>query len=230
MKKLLLLTTLIFSIKVSSQTDSTRLQHRHELGADITGLLSQFLNLTSSTSLRPMPTYIIGYRFYFQNASIRAGIGGSYSKNPVTNYRVNDEPRVFYNAQTSYSFRIGFEFVKELSKRWQTFYGIDFRPAIYSIDYQAQFSNGGYIVGNKENATTYGFAPLLGFRYHLNSRVSLITEASFVYFIQNSNTQKTYLSQELSQFPFKENDKVIQSTTTGASFSQPLFLTLAVRL
>ncbi len=231
MKKLIVISFLLSAFNTFSQSDSIKNQRRHELGADITGLLSQFFNLNNSTNYyAPSPIYFITYRYHLKKSNIRFGIGGTYFKNSMSGYKVNSEEKIFYNTSTNGSVRIGYEFVSELSKKWQAFYGLDFRPSISNNDNQAQFSNGGYINGYKNKATTYGFAPLIGFRFKINDRVSITTEASFSYNIQNSSSQKTYLSQDLSTYPFIPNDNTIKTTNISASFNQPLFLIFIVNL
>jgi hypothetical protein len=232
MKNLIVISILLSSINIYSQSDSAYKKHRHELGADITGLLSQFFNLNASNInyQNNIPTYYITYRYHLKKSNIRFGVGGSYYKTSISGYKVDGEDKVFYNSQTNYSLRIGYEFVSELSKKWQAFYGLDFRPTVSNNDNQAQFSNAGYIIGYKAKSTTYGFAPLLGFRFRINDRVSITTEASFSYNIQNSSNQRTYKSQDNSTYPNMPDDKEVKSTNVAASFSQPIFLIFTVKL
>lgn len=230
MKKLLLLIALFTTFAASSQTDSSKKQHRHELGVDVTGLLNQFLNLNSNPyATYDYPVYLMSYRYCLKKGNIRFGVGGYYYKNPVV-YEVYGFPRVFYNTQKNVSVRIGYEFVNQLSKKWQAFYGLDFRPGINIIDNQAVYSNSGYIYWNTENSTTYGFAPLLGFRYNLNDRVSILTEASFTYFTKKSETLRSFFSQDPALYPRDPDLEFANTRTEGVSFNPPIFLTLAVRL
>jgi hypothetical protein len=232
MKKLITLTLLISTLNLLSQTDSSLLKHRHEVGVDITGLLSQFFNLyNSNTSINtPNPTYLITYRYHFSKSNIRFGVGGTYFRNPSTGYTVNGEPQTFYNTSTHFSIRIGYELVSELSKKWQAFYGLDFRPSIANDNNEAQYSQGNYIYGYKRNTTTYGLAPIIGVRFRINERVSITTEASFSYYVQNSTQIKTYISQNTTLYPPKPDDKSINTKTVSASFNQPLYLILTLRL
>lgn len=231
MKKLIFFSILFASINFYAQKDSTTKKQKHELGADITGLLGQFFNLNSSNTVQAnIPNYYVTYRYHLKKSNIRFGIGGSYSKSSVSGYTVNGEDKVFYNAQTNFSVRLGYEFVSELSKRWQAFYGIDFRPTISNLNNPAQFSSGGYINGYLIKSSTLGFAPLLGFRFRINERVSITTEASFSYNIGNSSTQRTYLSQNNTLYPYIPNDKALKATNISAGFSQPVFLILTVKL
>lgn len=234
MKKLLITLILLSGLKTFSQSDSLKRTYRHELGADITGLLNQFLNFgsanTNTNYYTPLPTYYLTYRYLLEKTSVRFGVGGNYSKNSISDYQIDGKDKVFYNTYTNVSVRIGYEFVSELSKRWQAFYGLDFRPSIFSQDNPASYSNGGYINGFKNASTTLGFAPLLGFRLRLNNRVSITTEASFSYNIQYYSKQRLFLSQNTSLNPYLENEKVIKTTNISASFSQPLFLILTVKI
>jgi Outer membrane protein beta-barrel domain len=230
MKKIILITLLLLSISSYSQTDSLNKKYRHELGADITGLLSQFFYTNNSNYYSKIPLYFVTYRYHLKKSNLRFGIGGTYNKQSINGYKINGEDKVFYNSQTNFSVRLGYEFVSELSKKWQAFYGIDFRPTIINADNQAQYSNGGYINGYKSKSTVYGFAPLLGFRFRINDRVSITTEASFSYNIEKKLSQKTYISLDNNVYPYIPNDKELKNTNIEASFSQPLFLILTVKL
>jgi hypothetical protein len=232
MKKLITFSILLSSLNLFSQSDTAEKRHRHELGADVTGLLRQFVNFNNSNTnyYAPSPAYLITYRYLLKKTNIRFGIGGAYFKNSVNGYLVNGEDKTFYNTSTNGFVRVGYEFVSELSKKWQAFYGLDFRPSIFNVDNQAQFSSGGYITGYKNKGTTYGISPLIGFRFRFNDRVSITTEASFSYNIQYTSSQKTYISQDLSNYPYIPNDKALKTTNISASFNQPLFLILTVNL
>jgi hypothetical protein len=229
MKKLLLLIALFSTFTVFSQVDSSKKQHRHELGVDITGLLNQFLNFSPyGYGSRNAPNYLFSYRYYFKKSNIRFGIGGKYSKIPnILDFDGNHF--VYYNTQSNFSVRIGYEFVNQLSKRWQMFYGFDFRPGISKFDYLTP-SNQGYFDMYKEDAITYGFAPLMGFRFTLNDRISLITEASFTYFTRKSSRQEYTFSEDPILYPVNSNPINKRVREVGASFDQPIFITLAVRL
>ncbi|MES2516403.1 MAG: hypothetical protein V4580_19770, partial [Bacteroidota bacterium] len=190
-----------------------------------------FFNLNSNQNYyRPDPIYYMSYRYLFKKSAIRFGIGGGYAKNDLVGYKVNGEDKIFHATYTNFSVRIGYEFTSELSKRWQAFYGLDFRPTIYSQVNEANNSNGGYINGSVNKETTYGFSPLLGFRFRLNDRVSLTTEASFSYNIRKAASQSTYVSQDNALYPNIPNGKVTQTTNIAASFATPLFLILTVKL
>jgi hypothetical protein len=235
MKYILFSVILLISLGSLSQPayDSLPKRYRHELGADITGLIKQFMmyNNNGQLSSNPyVPIYYVTYRYHFKKANIRFGIGGEYSQSSVPGYAINGQEKTFTRTFSGFSARIGYERTSELSKRWQAFYGIDFRPTISKDHNQAQFSNAGYINGYITESTTYGLAPLLGFRFRLTSRVSLTTELSFTAYYGESSRQSTYISQDDRLYPPIPDGQKMISKTISASFSQPTFLTLAVDL
>lgn len=233
MKKTILLTLVFATTFLYSQSDSIYKKYRHELGADITGLLEQFFNLNYSNGMYytpPVPTYLVTYRYYIKKSNIRFGVGGNYNKSSVPGYTINGQEKTFYNTSNQFSFRLGYEFVNELSKKWQAFYGLDFRPSFANTTNETWFSNVGYLNGYINKTTTYGLAPLLGFRFRINNRVSLTTETSFTYNIQKNTYQRTYVSLDQNLYPSIPNDPVSKSETASAGFSQPLFLVLTVNL
>lgn len=232
MKKLITISIVLFSLNSISQTDNITKLHRHELGADITGLLSQFFNLNSSNIAYnvPQPTYLLTYRYYVKKSNIRCGVGGYYDKSSVPGYTINGQEKTFYNTVNQFAFRIGYEFISNLSKKWQAFYGLDFRPSFSKQTNEAWFSNAGYLNGLVNNTTQYGFAPLLGFRFRLNDRVSLTTESSFTYNIQENKRKTTYTSLDNNLYPTILDSQTRKTKNISASFSQPIFLVLTVNL
>jgi hypothetical protein len=68
------------------------------------------------------------------------------------------------------------------------------------------------------------------FVLHLNDRVSLLTEASFTYFTRKSSRQEYTFSEDPILYPVNSNPINKRVREVGASFDQPIFITLAVRL
>lgn len=232
MKNILIISALLISLHSYSQSDTVAKKHRHELGADVTGLLKQFFNFNSDpyNYNTYTPTYYVSYRYYLKNANIRFGIGGSYYKNSTPTYTINGQEKTLFNMQNNLSLRIGYEFKSELSKRWQVFYGADFRPTFSTMNNQAQYANGGYINGRSEEIDTYGIAPLLGFRFRLSNRVSITTEMSFSLNYTHAGYYNTFISVDNSLYPDMLNSKTINNSTISASFAQPVFLILTANL
>ncbi len=226
MRKQILISTflVLVVIKGFGQTDSIIKKHKHELGADITGLFKQFFNLNANSYYSPI--YFVSYRYHLKKSNIRFGVGGEYTKKFLGPFTVNGEEKAFYLTQSNFSFRIGYERISELSKKWQVFYGIDFRPTIAKYDNPSNYSNAGYINGSTSTSNNFGFAPLLGFRYRISTRLSIITEASFSFNIEKTSSQKTYISQDPVNYPSIPNGKKITATNISATFSSPIFLIL----
>lgn len=224
--KLIFLFSLFLNI-ISAQSDSSK-KHRHEVGADITGFVKHFLNFSENSYYAP--TYYISYRYHFKKSNIRFGIGGMYTQNFSYPYIINNEEKVFENTSSDFSFRVGYERAVTLSPRWQTFYGIDLRPSFVETKNEIDYQNGGYINGSVSTSQVYGIAPLLGFRYKISNRVSILTEMSFNYNLQKLNNQKTFLSLDNNLYPSIPNGKKVSTKSLSASFSQPIFLVLAVDL
>lgn len=227
--KIIITSFLLFCIiNVESQTDSLLKKQRHELGADITGLFKQFLNFSEYSFYAP--TYYVSYRYHLKKSNLRAGIGGGYWDNQSYPYTINGEETRFNNTSSNLSFRIGYERVSELSKKWQAFYGIDFRPTIVKVNNESEYSNGGYMNGTISSSESYGIAPILGFRFRISNRISLLTETSFSYNIDKSSSQRTYVSLDNGLYPAIPNSKKQSTTNVSAGFSQPVFLILTVDL
>lgn len=232
MKKSILIAclALFFTQNSYGQTDSLAKKHKHEVGADLTMLIKQVFNLNQGNGYSPVyiPTYYFSYRYHLNKSNIRFGIGGAYTSRSAGTYSVNGVETNPVNTSGNLSFRVGYERVSELSNKWQAFYGFDFRPAFTNTNEQANYSNGGYLNGTVASSQVYGFAPLLGFRFRFNKRVSLLTETSFSFNIEKTSTQKTYVSQDQKLFPPIPYGKKIKATNLISGFSPPLFLILTV--
>jgi len=229
MKSRLIVSAFLFLsfAELHSQSDSLPNKHKHELGADVTGLLKQFFfnNYNAPTYF---PAYYISYRYHLKKTNIRFGLGAQYSNRQSSPYLINGEEKTFSNISSSFSFRIGYEKFSELSNKWQAFYGVDFRSSTSSVNNQAHFSNAYYINGSISATQVYGIAPLLGFRYRISKRVSILTETSFSFNLEKTWSQKTSISMDELNYPPLNAAKKIKATNYSANFIQPVFLILAV--
>lgn len=217
------------SIAIFSQ-DSIRTKKFHnEFGIDATAFIKQFLNFDNGQfSDQHSSTYYLTYRRHFNCGNIRFAIGGSYSDNDISPAFQVDSNKYHYNSY-SVSSRIGWEFFSNLSKRWQTFYGVDFRQSISYIKNDAPYWNGGYANGYESKSSNYSITPLLGFRFRLNNRLSLSTEASFSFNFQQSSNRK-YFIPVAGQYPQLQDIVSPDTKKIATSFSQPisLFLTFDI--
>lgn len=177
--KLLLLIILsnfqILAQHLSSQNDSAG-KYKNEFGLDITGTIRFFTKLQSSSDYFYVPTYYLTYRRYMDKGNIRFGMGGEAITQELPS-PYNDST-VYKSNSSSLDSRFGWEFKSDLSKRWQAHYGLDFRFSMGNEKNEANYFNGGYANGYESHFSILGLAPVLGFRFKLNERISLLTEAN----------------------------------------------------
>lgn len=214
----------ISSAAIGQDTVKTK-QYHNEFGIDATGFVKQFIFI--STNNFPeyyIPSYFLTYRRHLKCGNIRFAIGGSFSDHDIPTAFTGDSNNYHYTSR-SFDSRIGWEFSNELSKRWQVFYGMDFRPSFSYTKDDAPYWNGGYANGSEEKSQNYAIAPVLGFRFRINQRLSLSTEASFSLNFQQSESKRYYLPVS-SIYPPKNDVIVPKAKTVFTGFSQPLSLFL----
>lgn len=218
MKIIPLFAIVFVSFTVVSQ-DNFETDNKNELGLDVTGFIRFFTQFQQSNDFAYNPTYYLTYRRYFSPGNIRFGIGGDYDRFEVSTPLTDS--LTFYNTESAITMRVGWEWKTELGKRWQAYYGADFRYIHSSGDIEANFFNGGYAEGIEYKARTLGLSPILGFRFRLNDRISLITEASLsIYHLTYDRLDKS--TPMTSGLPDK--DDVIQPRTKSVymTFQQPV--------
>lgn len=222
MKKVILsiILTTNFLLAYSQDSISKAKIYHNEFGIDATGFLKQFINLnTSPYPTDYTPTYYLTYRRHFKRSNIRFSIGGSYTSYDLPP-STNDLNTYQYRSR-SIALKLGYEFFTDLSKRWQVFYGIDFRPSwSYSKD-DAPYWNGGYANGRESKSTIYGIAPLLGFRFKINKRLSLSTETSFSMNYYEGEGRNYYIPVS-SIYPPIPDAKSPKSSKIYSNFTQPI--------
>lgn len=202
--------------------------YRNEFGIDASGFFKQFVNLNYQ-QYNPYysPTYYLTYRRHFKNSNLRIGIGGEY--------KYADQPTGMYGNTTTYTntdlaadIRIGYEMFSNINRRWQVFYGVDARPSISYNKNENQYWNNpsaGYVNGMVTVAQTYGIAPLLGFRFRITERFSLLTESSLsINFFKQSSTQ--FFNPVSNQYSPKP-DVRSRTTKVYSSLTQPVSLFVA---
>ncbi len=232
MKKLLIILFICCYTATFAQLDSSTKKYKQEFGTDVTAFIKQLLRYdnTSAQYGPELPPYYISYRYHLGKSNIRAGIAASYSSVKTPGYMVNMEGSTFHNTVMSGSVRLGYEWYSTLSKRWQSFYGLDVVYARSIINQEAQYTNAGYVGGYKNNDVSYKTGPVLGFRFCFNQRLSLTTETSLLFSVLNASSQRTYLSQDPSLYPAVPNSRPTNTTSFDVKFTQPLSLFLTVKL
>ncbi len=222
MKRIHLLATLCTALFANAQDSSQVKVYKNELGLDATGMLRQFLHFNGSQFPEYYnPVYFISYRRHFGKCNLRAAIGGLYYFEPFESPFTND-PNEYERGSQQFDLRVGFEWTSELSKRWQTFYGLDYKQGFYKDHNDAPFWNGGYANGRDTKIIGYGIAPLLGFRFRLTERISLITEASLTLKLETIESRRYFLSVDPQSFPPQPEVIDPKITRINTSFEQPL--------
>lgn len=222
MKKIklnILLSSFLLLVQYSfSQTDTTN-RYKNEFGIDITGTIRFFTKFQNTSDYNYTPNYFLTYRRYFEPGNIRFAIGGSASNQEQPS--PFGDSAVYRLISNSMDTRLGWEFKSELSKRWQVFYGLDFRFSFGNTKNEAAFFNGGYAYGFETHFTNFGFSPVLGFRFNINDRISLLTEANF-----SVNFSKYYKNRDF-YIPLAGNPEIPDKTSPDTKsfytqFAQPI--------
>jgi hypothetical protein len=104
--------------------------YHNEFGIDATAFIRQFFNPDQQNISTYEPVYYLTYRRHFKCGNIRAAIGGSFQSQEIPSAFADDKNEYEQHLHTI-NFRIGWEFYNNLSKRWQVYYGLDFRPGFY---------------------------------------------------------------------------------------------------
>jgi hypothetical protein len=227
MKKIMLaifITANTISLYAQDTTKKSNI-YRNEFGIDATGFIKQFLNFNQSEfSNYYSPTYYLTYRRHFNCGNLRFAIGGAVESQDLSPVFVGDSNKYHMNSY-SLDARLGWEFSSDLSKRWQVFYGLDFRPSYAYSKNDAPYWNGGYANGSENQSQIYAFAPLLGFRIKINNRLSLSTETSLSFNFSESSSRRYYIP-VTSQYPSIPDVLNPKTKRFYSSFSQPVFMIL----
>ncbi len=153
-----------------------------EIGLNITTTLAGFFN-SGGDAFQKDP-YLFSLKLVKGNSAWRTGV----------NFRVrnSEEQLPDFNSrkikENEFSFRIGKEWRKPVSKRFSLNYGLD-AVGSWSLDKsESQFSFPSLF--SKEEEFGIGAGPFLGVLFHLNERVSFATEA-FAYGVFYTGSSKT---------------------------------------
>ena len=81
-----------------------------------------------------------------------------------------------------------------MGKKWQIFYGVDFRPTFLYSAVTYEIMGTGTIGHNELFAHSYGLAPILGFRFKPTPRISIVLESSVAFNLQFAKIRDYYIS------------------------------------
>lgn len=195
--------------------------YKNEFGVDVTGFIKYFLTFNQTNPNTPyFPTYYLTYRRKFKPGNIRSAIGGNY-EHRNTNAQYSFDLNEYYYYSYSVDFRLGWEFTNNIGKKSQVYYGIDIKPSYSYIKNDNQYSNAGYAHGYEMKTQYLGTAPLFGYRFKLNERISLTAETSFSLIWSKSDTRSFTTPTTSIYEPMPD---VVSPTLKSlyTSFAQPL--------
>jgi hypothetical protein len=209
----------------TAQLDSSRMKHRHELGGNLTAALRTVLEPVGVNSFG---NYVLQYRYHFKRSNLRIGVGFSHSRALNTSF-ISQELSENDLTYTYATLRIGCERLVKLAKHWEAFYGFELRP-----EYSKQYSsfpdfNVGFTRRNESDLYTAGAAALLGVRFRINSRVSVLTETSYGYFLTVMDTRFKFVP----LFPGSATGVTVtdggaRSLLMGSTFTSPVGVVLSI--
>jgi hypothetical protein len=205
-------------------------EHLNELGLDMTPFIKFYLDFSDYGSGYYPANYFLTYRHYFKKGNLRSGLGGNYNYSQTPSPYNGDSLKIKYESrQKSFEFRIGYEFFQNLSKHWQVYYGADVIAGYYYLKNDAPFWNGGYANGTENETQAIGLAPVLGVRFKISNRLSLLTEANFLVQYSQRSSSRYYLP-VTSAFPPKANDPKTTTKSIGTTFNSPIALILTLNI
>jgi hypothetical protein len=193
----------------------------NELGIDATAFVKRFLNFGTDPFYLDFPYYVT-YRRHFRFGNIRFAIGGTFRDYDISAPFDGDTNSYHANA-SEVNARIGWEFFTDLDRRWQAFYGVDFRPTFVHDKNDAPYWNGGYANGREVKYRNLGIAALLGIRYRLTRRVSLSTETHVSLNFSKEDVRRYYIP-VTSQYPPQADEIVPTEKRTLTYFMPPISL------
>jgi hypothetical protein len=206
MKKLFICFVIsLFSLISNAQDLTGKPKNNNEFGIDATGFVKQFLNFNQSIgAFNYIPTYYLTYRRYLTPGNVRFAIGGDFVNQNIPPVLAKDSNKYNLNAY-GFGARLGWEFYNDLSQRWQVFYGVDLNATYTYSKNDASYWSGNYAIGMEKKMEAYGLAPVLGFRFKLNNRLNLVTEANYS-INYGITTLKNYSIPITNQFPRVEDE------------------------
>lgn len=223
----LLLSNAYFQLHAQSaaETAASPPEYRHELGLDITGtalLFTQFGESYYSYN----PVYNLTYRHRGAKGNWRFGLGGYLQERELEPHHPEYSDAIRgYTRQVQA--RAGYEWESQLANKWSAFYGLDLRG-----DYTSSKTTYGYggdqIPVAKRSSWSLGVAPVLGLRWRVSNRISLLTEAALAVSYSKNREEVRYL-------PVGEGVEAIPAelesgSAVGARFTPPLAFFVTVDL
>jgi hypothetical protein len=211
-----------FCLSLTAQDVKSDKFVKHELGFDATSLIGRMVGITDFGvwTVPYEPTYYLYYRTHIGKMRLRAAAGGNYLSN---NSEVKTE-----TSQLDY--KIGAEFLTEISKRFELYYGLDGVGGSTRNYREWEYANE-YLVAYDYGLDYVGIAPFLGVRFKITDRISLMSEISAVFRREevkdNRFTKEVLVANPTAQ---EWEESLDEYTQTRVLYTAPDFLVLSFML
>jgi hypothetical protein len=198
MKKTYILMALCFCFLNLKAQDANKIYYKNAFGVNVTSLLGEVISVGDNNN---NDKFNLLYTRYGKKINFRIGANAFYKK----------QSELLFNSglteliDKAYKIRMGLDWRKELSSKFDFTYGFD---ALYLYNSSNSVTQTGFILNNTTNS--YGIGPVMRFEYKLSKRISLMTEST-MYFILGNNIKE--LSQNGAVIS-KENTKSGDLNTT----------------
>jgi len=203
MNKHIIYSFLALSLIIKVQTavaikDSTSVDKKffYEQGFNISQFAKQFVSFNNATLNSNLP-YLLTGNFVYKNFGFRYGLN-AISNNSKSNANIDgsnstNQPSSNVTKTSSLDFREGFFYHKQVAKKLVANMGIDLlasnsKSDITTHDFSSFSQANSTTFDSKVTSTTesYGFGPFISIQYFLLRKLSIGTETSFYYFIENN--------------------------------------------
>lgn len=165
MKNILTLLLLFSGLQLAAQTSPATDTLNRQIGINATNFLGQIFRFTPTNSFNNPVYYIAtrkkkgkGYaRFGAGGELLLQGTGGGTTTNIILNLRFGKDKAV------------------DFGKRWQAYYGYDFKTNIAFSSFGSSTTN--------STQVALGIAPVVGLQFKINSRLSVSSESAYNFFL-----------------------------------------------
>ena len=140
-----------------------------QIGVNITDFFLTFLSFNNPPD-NPTPSILVLYKKTKNGKRKRFGFGGR------VNWNKDEDGDKFFNSIVSLN--IGREFVRKIGRKWKTYVGYE---TILSGGYNHIIEENSNDKEEKEfnRSAKIGWKGLVGIEFHINDRLSLLTETSY---------------------------------------------------
>ena len=190
MKKFTLLLITVLAVSFFSSTlfaqdnDAPTKARYHEIGINATTFINKFISLNGNDV--DLGDYMLTYKYHIGNKALRLGVGGQFSNfsEQLSNGGGNRDSK-----KMEFNFRVGYEWNKQVSKKWNFYAGLDIVSGISETVTQ---TNNSEKVSLTNKTSSFGAGPIMGIQFFINSHISLRTEGSLYYLHSSINNKEVF--------------------------------------